>query len=169
MMMGGGTLVAFALLFSMLAQPPIPVAMLGKPAPHVSLDLLDGGRLDLAEHEGEVVVLDFWATWCAPCRITMPTVDRVANDYTDKDVQLYFVNQAEEPELVREFAAAMALSAPIALDTEQTLGWAFKVEGLPFTAIIGRDGIVRSVRVGATPQLEEELRGDIEAALALPN
>lgn len=166
LLLTAGLLIALAVLFSTLSRAPVPGALEGEPAPNVPLPLVGGGELDLARHRGEVVVLDFWATWCPPCRTSMPVVDRVVEEYADRGVRLYFVNEAEPPELVEAFADKAGLTAPIALDTDGALGRAFHVTGLPFTAIVGRDGIVQRTRLGASMELEDELRADLEAALA---
>lgn len=164
-LLGGGALIALAVLFSTLMRPPIPTALIGEPAPNVPLPLLDGGTMDLAEHAGDVVVLDFWATWCAPCRGSMPIVDRVVEDYADKGVHLYFVNEGEPRNLVEPFIANTGLRAPVALDTRHELGALYQAPGLPFSVIIGRDGTIETIRVGVGQDLEAELRADLDAAL----
>jgi thiol-disulfide isomerase/thioredoxin len=161
----GGVLVGLAILFSTISQPNVPAALIGKPAPDIPLPLVDGGTVNLPDLRGDVVVLDFWATWCMPCRISMPVVDRVAAEYADRGVQLYFINEGESPETVRAFLATFDVNAQIALDKEMTMGQAFEAIGLPFTVVIDRDGVVRQIRMGASPDLEAELRSDIEPLL----
>lgn len=165
-LLGSGAVVALAFLFSSLTRSPDHGALLGKPAPNVSLDLLDGGTLDLKRHAGEVVFLEFWATWCPPCRVSMPIADRIAEEYEDRGVRLYLVNEGEPRRLVEDFARNAGFHAPIALDTDRSLGRAFRVEGLPSMAIVGRDGTVRTFRAGLSPEIESELRADLESALA---
>jgi len=73
-----------------------PHKLVGEPAPATTLKLLDGESVDLQKHRGkQIVILDFWATWCGPCVQTMPTLDKIAQDYKDKDVVFYAVNQQE--------------------------------------------------------------------------
>lgn len=164
--LGGGAIIALALLFSTIMQPPVPTALIGAPAPDITLPLLDGGTFSIANHAGEVIVLDFWATWCPPCRVSMPIADRVVEEFADRGVHLYFVNEGESPEMVEEFLDESGLRAPIALDINHTLGVAYQAQGLPFTVIVGRDGTVKSIRVGAGMNYEHELRHDLETALA---
>ena len=72
--------------------------MIGKPAPEFTLPLLDGGIFELAAHRGkEIVLLDFWATWCGPCRAAMPVLVDVAKEYADKGVRYYAIDLREEP------------------------------------------------------------------------
>src|SRR5690349_4238380 len=76
----------------------------GKPAPAFSLDLLKGGKATLADHKNKnVVILDFWATWCGPCVQAMPIVSEVAKSFADKGVVLYAVNEQEEADAVKAF------------------------------------------------------------------
>lgn len=166
LLLGGGALIALALLFSSIMRPPVPTALLGTPAPDIPRPLLGGGTFAIADHAGDVVVLDFWATWCAPCRVSMPILDRVAQEYEPRGVQLFFVNEGEPADIVEEFASQADLSAPIVLDMDYALGKAFDALGLPFTVIIGRDGLIESVRVGVGPDFEEEFRRDLDAALS---
>jgi len=138
----------------------------GKPAPAFTVDLLDGGKLDLATHKGKnVVVLDFWATWCGPCRIAMPVLVEVTNQYKDKGVAFYAVNVGEAPAAVRAFLKKSELSLAVALDSDGKVSELYKVQGIPQTVIIGKDGIVKQVHVGVAPNLEEQLKEDLEAAL----
>jgi len=79
-------------------------ALVGKPAPEIRLATLDGGEFVLSEHRGErIVLLDFWATWCGPCRTSMPAVAAIAEEFADQDVVLYTVNQNESPATVQHF------------------------------------------------------------------
>lgn len=143
------------------------VSLLGKPAPAFQLPLLDGKRMNLAQHKGkDVVVLDFWATWCPPCRVSMPTLVGVTSSYKEKGVVFYGVNQGEGPEDIRAFQKKMRLTFPVALDEDGSVAGLYGIDGIPQTVIIGKDGTVQAVHVGAIPGLEERLRSDIEILLA---
>ena len=76
-------------------------ALLGKPAPPTKLTLMSGESLDLESLKGQVVMLDFWASWCGPCRVSLPVVTKVAGDYADRGVQFYAVNLGEDAETVQ--------------------------------------------------------------------
>ncbi len=138
-------------------------------APALNLDLLDGGKLDLASHKGkDVVLIDFWATWCGPCRSTMPVLNQTAKDYADKGVKVYAINSGETPEQIKPFMEKMALSLPVALDPSKEAGKAYGVSGIPFMVMIDKEGVVRAVHQGASPTLKEDLAQEIEILLNLP-
>lgn len=140
----------------------------GAVAPALTLPLLGGGQLDLSEHLGkDVVVLDFWATWCPPCREGLPTVARIASDYTDKNVAVYAVNLMEVESLVAEFLEMSDIDITVALDSDGTAGQSYKARSIPQTVVIGKDGVIQHVHVGIG-NLDTQLREEIDAALAVP-
>ncbi len=142
----------------------------GQPAPEFDLALLDGeGRANLAQHRGkDVVILDFWATWCGPCVRGLPAVNQVASDYRDRGVVFYAVNQRETPEKIREFLENRENLAglTVALDTDKAVGTAYLVRGIPTTVIIDKEGVVRQVHVGYMPGVENQLRKELDELLA---
>jgi len=155
-------------------EPPKPQArqarqesMVGQEAPPFTLDTLDGGTLDLASHKGkEVVVLDFWATWCGPCRQAMPVVDSVADAYKDKEVAFYAVNLKESPEKVRKFVENNELELPIALDRKGEAQRLYRASSIPRTVVIGKEGKIQSVHRGFSPQLGKQLSDELDTLLA---
>jgi thiol-disulfide isomerase/thioredoxin len=141
--------------------------LIGKPAPEFVLALLDGGKAELAKHKGkEVVILDFWATWCGPCRALLPKVVAAAESLKARGVVLYAVNIEESPEEIREFLKETNLRAPVALDVESKVATRYMVTGIPQTVIIDKEGVVRVVHIGAEPNLGETLVRQVEAILA---
>ena len=147
----------------LLGGPRATHPLVGQPAPDLNLELLDGGALDLAAHQGsEIVMLDFWATWCAPCRSSMPAVEEVAQEFADQGVVLYAVNQNESPAAIKRFLAAEGLDVTVALDPGWQAGRADNVEGIPQLVIIGKDGVIQSIHVGAGPGMRKELRRELD-------
>ncbi|HOE67240.1 MAG TPA: DUF2092 domain-containing protein [Candidatus Hydrogenedentes bacterium] len=146
------------------AARPHPRAMIGKPAPSVSLTLLDGKTVDLAQHKDkEVVMLDFWATWCAPCRKLMPVIEKLAEEYKEKGVVLYAVNQGDQPEAIRDFLKEVGVSSKVAVDEQLAIGDVFQVSGYPTVVLIAKDGTVQAVREGLNDKDNEaELREALE-------
>jgi peroxiredoxin len=139
-------------------------ALLGQNAPPFSLDLLDGSKLELAKAvENNVVVLDFWATWCGPCRHAMPIIDKVTKEFKDKGVVLYAVNLQEEPEQIKGFLDDQKLEVNVALDKEGEVGHLYQAESIPQTVIIGKGGKIEAVHVGIGPGFEDELREQLTA------
>lgn len=143
-----------------------PHPLMNKPAPDIKLDTVGGGKFDLASHKSkDVVVLDFWATWCPPCRRSLPILAEVTKKYAGKDVQIYAVNEQEDPQKVQDFLKAQGLSLNVALDRNGDAGSAYKASAIPETVIIGKDGVVHAVHIGFSPDIKEKLSNDIDAAL----
>lgn len=146
---------------------PAPHALLGKPAPQIDLELLDGGQFDLASYKGKnVVILDFWATWCGPCVQAMPKIEKVAQQYKDQGVLLFAVNIQETPEAIQSFLDETKLNVAVALDTEATAARAYLANAIPQTVLVGKDGTVQVVKIGLLPDLEASLAKDLEDLLA---
>jgi peroxiredoxin len=140
-----------------------PEALKGKPAPDFALDLLAGGKMQLAAHKDkQVVILDFWATWCGPCVRALPEVAAAAAAFKDKGVVLYAVNQQEEPADVKKFIEAKKLEIAVAMDAKGDAAKLYKVRGIPQTVIIGKDGNIAEVHVGYGPGMKERLIKELE-------
>jgi thiol-disulfide isomerase/thioredoxin len=149
---------------------------LGKPAPDFTLSLLDGpGKtktITRAELAGNVVVIDFWATWCGPCLKELPEIQKLIESYanTQKDVIIVALSQDDEPseitqlrKLVEKTLADKKINLTsnsvgrIGLDPSKSVGTAFELEGYPTLVILDRKGIVASVHVGFDPEAAEPL------------
>lgn len=140
--------------------------MVGQSAPEISLDLLDGGKMKLSDHKGKhVVILDFWASWCGPCRMSLPLVAEVAAQYADKGVVFYAVNVGESPEKARNFLAQTKLSMTVAMDPDGKAGRLYGAEAIPRMVIIDKEGVVRAGHRGASMSIKEELRAELDAIL----
>ena len=145
------------------AAPTSPSELRGRPAPPFRLTLLDGGALDLADHRGKhIVILDFWASWCGPCRQAMPIYSKVAKAYKDKGVVFYGVNLAETPEVARAFLEKTGIQCAVALDANNEVAGQYHVASIPTSVIIDRDGVVAFVHVGFSPNLEAKLREELD-------
>jgi peroxiredoxin len=156
-------------LFEGLAggQAEGPHPLVGQPAPPFKTVNLKEEPIDLASHAGkDIVMLDFWATWCGPCVQAMPEVVGVAKKFADRGVVFYAVNVAEDAETIGEFLKANELEVPVAMDPEGTITQQYKAEGIPQTVLIGKDGKVQVVHVGFSPNLADELSSQIEELLA---
>jgi len=147
---------------------PDPEELIGEEAPDLVLPMLDGGKFDLSKHRGkEVVVLDFWATWCGPCVKALPEVMKATNPLKEKGVVLYAVNQGEEAKPIRKFLNRKKWNdLKVALDNDDLSSDAFLVSGIPQTVIIDKEGVVRSVHVGFSPNIGKKLRRELDEILA---
>lgn len=151
-------------IFESSADGPHP--LLGKEAPAFELALLAGGKVRLADHKDkEIVILDFWATWCGPCVRALPTIAEVAGEYKGKGVVFYAVNLAEEPAMVKEFLEQIELDIPVAMDLEGAVGTLYRADAIPQTVIVGKGGLVEAVHVGLVPDLKKQLSGELETLL----
>ncbi len=150
-----------------LTESPGSHPLLAKPAPSFKLQLLDGGEFDLSQQKDKkIVILDFWATWCGPCVRVMPIMEEVANEYKDKGVILIAVNLRESPQDIRSFLQEQGLHPIVALDKDGAVGNVYKAQAIPQTVIIGKEGIVQAVHVGALPNLKEILKKELNDLLA---
>ena len=121
-----------------------------------------------AGHKGQVLVLDFFTTTCGFCRRTLPELEQQWQHYKQKAVQIVAVDVGETPEVVAPFVKEMGMTMPVALDAEgEVAGW-FGVDGFPTTIVVGRDGRVAEVYVGALPDLKEKLAKRIDELLQVP-
>jgi thiol-disulfide isomerase/thioredoxin len=150
-----------------MAEPPGSHPLLAKPAPSFKLELLDGGEFDLSQQKDKnIVILDFWATWCGPCIRVMPVMEEIANEYKDKGVILIAVNLRESAQKIRSFLQEQDLHPIVALDKDGAVGTVYKAQAIPQTVIIGKEGIVQAVHVGALPNLKEILKKELDDLLA---
>lgn len=134
----------------------------GDPAPAFTAALADGDRIDLAAQRGKVVVLNFWATWCPPCRAEAPVLARVHRDLErDNGMVLGVLTEPFQPHEARRAADQLGMTFPIALGTQEHMQ-AFRVSLLPTTYVISTSGEIVDSFTGAVE--EEELREAIERA-----
>jgi thiol-disulfide isomerase/thioredoxin len=137
------------------------VLALDQPAPGFTLPDLSGQRVSLGDFKGKVVLLDFWATWCGPCRMTMPLLEKLQQD-VPQDLVLLAINLQDTKEDVQRFVAARQIKSRVLLDGEGEVGRAYQSESIPMQVVIDREGGVRYVKVGFSPQMGSELRREVE-------
>ena len=121
----------------------------GRPATDFTLESLAGGPpVKLSEQKGKIVVLDFWATWCGPCRRWMPIVAKAQKDYASMGVQVYAVNLKETENKVRTYLTQQNIDVPVLMDRSGQVGDDYRASSIPTTVVVGRDGKVVRVLVG---------------------
>lgn len=121
------------------------------PSIDFSLEDLQGMETTLSDHKGKVVFLNFWATWCGPCRSEMPSMEELYGMLDGKDFEMLAVASLRGDSLsaINSFAADNNLTFPVLIDPEGSLGAAYSVQGIPTTYIIGKDGNIIARLVGA--------------------
>jgi thiol-disulfide isomerase/thioredoxin len=121
----------------------------GKPAPEFRVKSLAGETFDSASLKGKVVLLDFWATWCAPCRKAIPTVEKIHQEFKDKGLVVLALNVGEERETVEKFLKTVKVTYPVALTTDTDVVSAFQVNALPTYVVITPDGNIAAYQIGS--------------------
>ena len=134
-------------------QPPRP----GAPATDFTLPDLKGDDVSLSDLRGRAVMISFWATWCGPCRIELPHIVEVYEEYRDQGFDVLAVNVREDPSRVSKYVEEAGLSFTVLLDTRGQVSKRYFVRGIPTNVFVDREGIVRAVHVGAMsePQLRD--------------
>jgi thiol-disulfide isomerase/thioredoxin len=116
--------------------------------PDVSLPTLDGRTFNLAALRGKPVIVNFWATWCLPCRAELPAFEEVRRNHRDDELVIVGVDYAEPQDVVSKYVAEIGLTFPIALDEDGEVSELYRVEALPTTFFVGRDGNIRDMAIG---------------------
>jgi thiol-disulfide isomerase/thioredoxin len=162
-------LVVVSVMFGLIVLPRIGgrADRRGEIAPDFTLEVIHGGdpgnRIRLSELRGKVVLLDFWASWCVPCREQMPVVDRIAARYTDKGVVVVGVSTSDRRADAVAFLRSSSVSYPCVFDEGSRVGTAYDVRSLPGLVVIDRQGRVSAVRTRLVS--EGELEGLVSQAL----
>jgi cytochrome c biogenesis protein CcmG, thiol:disulfide interchange protein DsbE len=120
------------------------------PAPQVTLTDLSGQKLDLASYKGEVVLVDFWATWCDPCRAEIPHFVQLQDKYRNQGFRVVGISMDDGPRPVREFYGQYRMNYPVAMGNAKIAERFGGVLGLPVSFLIGRDGRIYARHVGET-------------------
>lgn len=135
-------------------------------APDFSLPDLNGEMHSLGEHRGEAVILNFWTTWCPPCKFEMPALQQAFERHSDQGLVILAVNltESDDRDLVGPYREELGLMFPILLDQEsQVSGDLYRVLGLPTSVFIDRSGIIREIYIGALPL--DELEGKVQSIM----
>lgn len=120
----------------------------GKPAPDFTLKSLDGTDVSLSSLKGKIVILDFWATWCGPCRKGLPVLMEIAKARANDNVVLWAVDLDESKSKVEDFLKKKGWNLPVLLDAKGKVSQKYGVGGIPHTVVIGPDGVIHSVEIG---------------------
>jgi len=147
------------------AQEAELVAWTGGPTPPLALQDVDGRPHDLTEYRGKAVVVNFWATWCAPCRDELPSLERLRDAMRGRPLEVLTVNVSEGEPRVKRFLNEFPLRLPILLDPNGEAQRAWRVRGLPATFVLDGAGAIRSWSLGELDWAQPKILRTIEALL----
>ncbi len=117
-------------------------------APSFDLTTLDGSRISLADMQGKVTLVSFWATWCVPCRSEMPAIQAAYEAHRGQAIAILAINAGEDDNSAAQFVNDFRLSFPILMDRDQAVLRAYQVQALPTSFFVDREGIIRATSIG---------------------
>ncbi len=137
-------------------------------APGFTLKSINGETVRLADFHGKVVLLDFWATWCSPCRMSISQLKRLNNEFSGEGFVIVSVNLGEKLGRVKSFASTEGMTWTILLDSQGQVADSYGVRGIPTFILIDKHGRIRLKITGLTPNFYETLSSAISQLLAQP-
>ncbi len=129
-------------------------------------DKLDQFEALVASHKGQVIYVDFWASWCVPCRKSFPWMNNMQSQYGNKNFTVLSVNLDAEPALAEKFLQETPANFPIFYDAKGSVAKAFKLKGMPSSFIINKQGKIVSSHVGFTEKKQQQYQAEILSLLA---
>ena len=141
-------LLACCLVFLISGCGESPVAAVGKPAPNLDTVDMKGDVWSLSKQKGQVVFVNFWATWCAPCREEMPSMQQLYAKMPKDKFKMVALYNRDKPELVKNFVTKLGITIPILDDQQNILGERYGLTGLPETFIVDKKGVIREKFIG---------------------
>lgn len=155
-----------ALLFSILAASSLASSgMEGRLAPDFALRSSTGENLRLSEYRGDVVMINFWATWCGPCRQEMPLLDELYTRYQRVGFNLLGINIDDDSRRAMQMIDELGVSFPVLFDARKEVSELYEVEAMPVTVLVDREGTVRYVHHGYKPGYEEKYLDQVRSLL----
>ena len=131
-----------------LYEPPAEAPVLGAIAPDFTLTNLDGESVTLSQFRGQPVVVNFWATWCVPCRREMPAFQKAFDAGQEDELVILALNLEEDASLVEPFVEEFGLTFEILYDSDGAVNKLYRVTGLPRTIFVDRQGVIQNIQVG---------------------
>lgn len=155
-----------ALVFSVFAASSLASSGLqGQPAPDFALKSSTGENLRLSEYRGDVVMINFWATWCGPCRQEMPLLDALYTRYERVGFNLLGVNIDDDSRRAMRMVEELGVSFPVLFDARKEVSELYDVDAMPVTVILDRQGTVRYVHQGYKPGYEDKYLDQVRSLL----
>ena len=164
-MKGLKSIVLGALITVFAATSIASSGLAGQAAPDFVLKSSTGENLRLSEHRGDVVMINFWATWCGPCRQEMPLLDDLYARYQRVGFSLLGVNIDDDSRRAMQMIEDLGVNFPVLFDASKQVSKLYEVEAMPVTVLVDRDGVVRHVHHGYKPGYEDKYLTEIRALL----
>jgi thiol-disulfide isomerase/thioredoxin len=153
-----------ALLTAALSSAPAAEALQG-PAPDFTLKSRDGANVKLSELRGQVVMINFWASWCGPCRQEMPLLDQLHQRYESLGFTVLGVNVEQDPSQALALLRDRPVSFPVLFDPTSAVSRLYDLSAMPSTVLVDRDGNVRHLHKGYLPGYEQQYQQQVSALL----
>ncbi len=153
--------IMLSLLLLIISSSPMAAAV-QDPAPDFTLKSLGGENLKLSELRGEVVMVNFWASWCGPCRQEMPLLDQLYKRYQPMGFTILGVNVEENAGAAKKVLQEQPVSFPILFDPSNQVSELYQVSAMPSTFLVDRDGKLRFLHKGYLPGYEEQYQQQIK-------
>ena len=152
------------LLLALIAASSLASSGLtGQPAPDFALKSSTGENLRLSEYRGDVVMINFWATWCGPCRQEMPLLDELYTQYQPLGFTILGVNVEEDSSKAKKLLEEIPVNFPVLFDNDSEVSKLYDVVAMPSTVLVDRDGNVRYLHQGYKPGYEEAYQQQVRA------
>jgi peroxiredoxin len=149
----------------LIAVPMLAAVAPNSVAPDFTLNAQSGKPVELTQFKGQVVMLNFWASWCGPCRQEMPLLDSIYKKYNKAGFTMIGVNVEPDSKTANDWLKQTPVSFPILYDTQSEVSKLYGVAGMPSTVIIDRKGNVRMIHRGYKPGDEEEYLSNIRSLM----
>jgi thiol-disulfide isomerase/thioredoxin len=157
--------IVFTLGAMAFALPSI-TASAARPTPDVAVQRADGAAVRLADYKGKVVLIDFWATWCPPCKVSFPALDTIYREYQEKGLEVLAVNLDEKRRDADTFLDAHPHRLTVLFDPKGLSPTAFGVKGMPSSFLIDRAGNIRFTHMGYSGNVDGSYRQEISQLLS---
>jgi peroxiredoxin len=149
----------------LIALPVLANVDTNSVAPDFTLNAQGGKSVELTQFKGQVVMLNFWASWCGPCRQEMPLLDSIYKKYSKLGFTIIGVNVEPDSKAANDWLKQTPVSFPILYDTDSKVSKLYGVSGMPSTVIVDRKGTVRMIHRGYKPGDEEEYLSSIRTLM----
>jgi len=159
---------AFPIVFTLItlvSSAPVTSAAT-RPTPNVAVQTADGETVRLNDYKGKVVLIDFWASWCPPCKASFPALDAIRREYQAKGLEVLAVNLDERRHDADAFLAAHPHSLTVLYDPKGVSPQAFAVKGMPSSFLIDRAGNIRFTHMGYSGNVDDAYRQEIAQLLS---